>query len=99
MSSILIVIGILAALWVFGKIILGVQDQKELEINPNHPSKLSKRIFPVSSGTCRVRNGDRHIWDYGHYEDEWGPSRRCCKYCGEIEFRMLTTNTNEWRGF
>lgn len=97
MNSILIVIGILAALWVFGKIIWGVQDQKELEINPNHPSKLSKTIFPIGSGTCPARNGDRHIWDYGHYEDDWGPSSRYCKHCGKHEHRMLTTN--EWQGF
>lgn len=97
MNSFLIVLAILAVLWIFGKIIWGVQDQKELGINPNHPSKLSKSAFPIGSGTCPVRNGDRHIWDYGSYDDDWGPSSRYCKHCGKYESRMLTTG--QWNGF
>lgn len=97
MNTLLIVFGILAVLWIFGKIIWGVQDQKELDINPNHPSKLSSSQFPIGSGTCSARNSDRHIWDYGHYDEEIGPTKRTCKHCGKYESRMLTTGT--WEAF
>lgn len=65
MNSISIVLAILAGIWVLGKLIWALQDRKELDITPNHPSKLSKSLFPIGSGTCSERRGDRHIWDYG----------------------------------
>jgi len=76
MSTFQIILVILAGLWVFGKIIWGIQDRKELDINPNHPSKISSSDFPVGSGSCPSRNGDRHIWDYGSYDNNSGPSSR-----------------------
>jgi hypothetical protein len=97
MNVILIIVGIIAIMWVLGKIVWSVQDNNEMDINPNHPSKLSKSAFPIGSGACPSRNGDRHIWDYGSYEDDLGPHNRFCKHCGKYEHRMFTTG--EWKDF
>lgn len=95
MNILLIIIGIIAVLWILGKVMSASQDIKIIEQTPNHPSRLSKEIYPVGSGSCYSRSGDRHIWDYGSYDESFGPLDRRCKYCGEKEYKLITQN--EWK--
>ena len=91
-AALIIIIVIIAILWVGGRMIWSSQDQKELNLNPNHPSKLSSKMFPIGSGSCPARGNDRHIWDYGHYDDSNGPLKRYCKHCGKSEYRYMTAD-------
>ena len=97
MNTLLIIVGIIAAFWIIGKMIWMSQDKREIELNPNHPVKLSKKLFPVGSGNCPVRNNDRHIWDYGNFDESMGPTTRTCKHCGKQEYRMIVSN--KWDSF
>jgi hypothetical protein len=71
------------------------EDSDILDLYPNHPSKISKSIFPVGAGKCSARKRDRHIWFYSEYLDEI-PYERTCTYCGYKERKYMTDN--KWRG-
>ena len=95
MTIFYILLGILVLRYI-GKRIWGREDKSILNIDPHHPYHLDKRIFPVGSGICHVRNDDRHIWLYSEYSDEI-PYQRTCTFCGYIETKYVTNH--EWHGY
>ncbi len=47
--NILIAIGIvLAVMWVVGQMTRASEGPREINLNPNHPHRLSNKMFPVS---------------------------------------------------
>ena len=98
MKIILIIVIIFVILTVIGKLYQLFQDRNTRIHNPNHPSKFSKRIFPVGSGQCPARKNDRHIWNYENTGEEYGPTNRTCSYCGKEEHRSIIGGS-KWRDY
>lgn len=95
MQVLIVLIIIVVVLRFLGKMIWNNEDRREVNSTPNHPSNISESKYPIGSGSCSKRNGDRHIWHYGENHENIGPTSRDCKFCGRHEWRFASSS--DWR--